>query len=258
MMEAIKTGHLPCKESRKNDFNRILTVLVSDYTRNREMLNEVFGYVLNETGYVLNETLGYSEGILKILSDFSQESQNSIVKIALCSPRKEKKGALVCFREYKGNSGSLKAKIIMPPEKMYAWVVRRTLEKMLSESGFCGDKIYDINHAVSEAYDNAIIHGPKDRNISVEYRNLAGGIAISITDYGGTLNVHADKNEKKERGEEEKSIDELLKDFNDSDSLHIGLPIMRSLADNMSTEVDRNKKTTVRLEFYLHSCKQAA
>jgi serine/threonine-protein kinase RsbW len=134
----------------------------------------------------------------------------------------------------------------IPAEAEYIDIVRLTLYGIASRMGFSFEDIEDIKVAVSEACNNAIIHGYEGadhQNIDVKFASLQDGIQIVVSDQGGSFDY---KETAKHVGpiEEDQSISDVKIG-------ELGIYLMQSLMDKIEVKTEAGIGTEVILTKFL-------
>jgi serine/threonine-protein kinase RsbW len=106
-------------------------------------------------------------------------------------------------------------------------IVRNQMATLARDCGLSEDAVCDVKLAVSEAATNALVHGYRDQEgtIQVEARVADGRLVISVLDTGGGMRPR-----------------------NDSPGLGLGLPVIASVADRLEI-VDEGAGTRLQMTF---------
>ena len=124
--------------------------------------------------------------------------------------------------------------IILPAKSEYVSTARLTASSVSTRAGFNIDEVEDIKVAVSEACTNAIKHS-SDEKFYVTFELLENGLTIEIEDKGTGYDMDCiaepDLSNPKENG--------------------LGLFIIRTLMDEVSTTSKNNQGTIVKMTKYL-------
>ena len=130
------------------------------------------------------------------------------------------------------NCETIKMEISANPE--FVGIIRLTTSGLANKIGFSIDDIEDIKVAVSEACTNAIKHS-SDEKFYVTFELLENGLTIEIEDKGTGYDMDCiaepDLSNPKENG--------------------LGLFIIRTLMDEVSTTSKNNQGTIVKMTKYL-------
>ena len=127
---------------------------------------------------------------------------------------------------------TIKMEVTSNPE--YVSIIRLTVSGIANKIGFSLDDIEDIKVAVSEACTNAIKHSLDDKFL-VQFSVLENGLTIEVEDKGTGYDVESlqepDLANPKESG--------------------LGLFIIKTLMDEVSTISNSNEGTRVKMTKYL-------
>lgn len=127
---------------------------------------------------------------------------------------------------------TIKMEVTSNPE--YVSIIRLTVSGIANKIGFSLDDIEDIKVAVSEACTNAIKHSLDDKFL-VQFSILENGITIEVEDKGSGYDVQ--------------SLQEP--DLTDPKESGLGLFIIKTLMDEVSTTSNSNEGTRVKMTKYL-------
>ena len=127
---------------------------------------------------------------------------------------------------------TIKMEVASNPE--YVSIIRLTVSGLANKIGFSLDDIEDIKVAVSEACTNAIKHSLDDKFL-VRFYALENGLTIEVEDKGTGYDVEGliepDLTNPKESG--------------------LGLFIIKSLMDEVSTFSNKDEGTKIKMTKYL-------
>ncbi len=129
-------------------------------------------------------------------------------------------------------------RLSIPNKPEYVKVARLTVAAIASRVGFDIEKIEDMKIAVSEACNNAIIHGCKCCGVG-EYN-----ISFTLTEKRITISVH-DKGE----GCRLENIEEP--NFNKPKEGGLGIFIIKSLMDDVEIKSEKGKGMIIKMIKYL-------
>ncbi|GAA0702661.1 ATP-binding protein [Paraclostridium ghonii] len=127
---------------------------------------------------------------------------------------------------------TIKMEVTSNPE--YVSIIRLTVSGIANKIGFSLDDIEDIKVAVSEACTNAIKHSLDDKFL-VQFSILENGLTIEVEDKGSGYDVQ--------------SLQEP--DLTDPKESGLGLFIIKTLMDEVSTTSNSNEGTRVKMTKYL-------
>ncbi|MBZ0263814.1 ATP-binding protein [bacterium] len=131
-------------------------------------------------------------------------------------------------------------KLVIPSDTDRLPEVDQFAEKMTGELDFSRDLRDDIAISVSEAVNNAILHGNKNdgsKNVTVEFHKLENGIQINISDEGG--------------GFESNEVPDPTKPENIMETTGRGLLIIRHLMDRVDIEPYKNGTKVTMVKYYI-------
>ncbi|WP_250674710.1 ATP-binding protein [Paraclostridium ghonii] len=127
---------------------------------------------------------------------------------------------------------TIKMEVTSNPE--YVSIIRLTVSGIANKIGFSLDDIEDIKVAVSEACTNAIKHSLDDKFL-VQFSILENALTIEVEDKGSGYDVQ--------------SLQEP--DLTDPKESGLGLFIIKTLMDEVSTTSNSNEGTRVKMTKYL-------
>lgn len=135
--------------------------------------------------------------------------------------------------------------IHIPAEAEFIDVVRLSLYGIASQLGFSYEDIEDMKVAVSEACNNAIIHGyslRQDGSVDITFYILKKGLQITVFDQGVSFNFN------KKEGKIGPIADDHIQDAKVGE---LGIYLMQSLMDDVEIMSEEGMGTKVTLSKYL-------
>jgi serine/threonine-protein kinase RsbW len=129
--------------------------------------------------------------------------------------------------------------ITIPAEAEYIDIVRLTLYGLTTHMGFSYEEIEDMKVAVSEACNNAVIHGYKENTgqIEIKFEMKSDRICIMIKDKGQSFDYQDSANKAGPI-----SSDQVISDVTEGE---LGIYLMQSLMDEVTFKGDRAMGTEV-------------
>ncbi|MFD2670980.1 anti-sigma B factor RsbW [Marinicrinis sediminis] len=128
--------------------------------------------------------------------------------------------------------------LTFPSEAEYIDLVRLTLYGLATQMGFPYEEIEDMKVAVSEACNNAVLHGYRDQvgTVRIRFQKLENGLQIRIKDEG--MNVESDVFAKDRKSLHDQSIDEIS-------AGGLGIFMMQALMDEVRVSQENGTEVTL-------------